>query len=49
MPKARKHYSKEEKLEIVKQSLDENVLIDELSKRYSLYFEFTHIWTEDHL
>ncbi|HMT53927.1 MAG TPA: transposase [Saprospiraceae bacterium] len=48
MPKARKHYSKEEKLEIVKQSLDENVLIDELSKRYSLHPNTIYKWRKEY-
>ena len=47
MPKPRKHYSKEEKLEIVKQALDENVLIEDLAKRYAVHPNTIYKWHKD--
>ena len=48
MPKPRKHYSKEEKLEIVKQALDENVLIEDLAKRYAVHPNTIYKWRKEY-
>ena len=48
MPIARKHYSKEEKLEIVKQALDENVLIEDLAKHYAVHPNTIYKWRKEY-
>lgn len=44
MPKPRRKYSQAEKLEIVKQSMGEDVLVDDLADRYGLNPHTIYNW-----
>jgi transposase len=48
MPRARKSYSKEEKLEIVKLSLDDDISIDDLGKRYAIHPNSIYKWRKEY-
>jgi transposase-like protein len=47
MSKLRKRYTKEQKLEIVNQSLEEDVIIEELGKRYDIHPNSIYKWRRD--
>lgn len=47
MSKLRKRYSKEQKLEIVNQSLEEDVSLEELGKRYNIHPNSIYKWRRD--
>lgn len=49
MASVRRKFSKEQKLEIVKQSLEEGVSIEELSLRYKLHANSIYKWRRDYL
>jgi transposase-like protein len=47
MSKFRRRYSKEEKLEIVKESIEENESIKDIGKRYDLHPHTIHRWRRE--
>lgn len=47
MPKLRRRFSKEEKLQIVKESLEENISYEELGGRYSIHPNTISRWRRE--
>jgi transposase len=45
----RKKFTKEEKLEIVKQSLEDNSVIDDLATQYKIHANSLYKWRRDYL
>jgi len=47
MSKLRRRYSKEEKLQIVKESMDENISVKEVGMRYNIHPHTLHRWRRE--